>query len=515
MSETEINKDIPTPPERNEDPFFASTAAFNPVAVSNKPPVWVWASLALLAIVALAVIFVLPSIVDDYELPLERRTELVDAPVIPVSSGSAETQISPFEEAQRSLQRKEAQDVLAELLTVQADLDAIGVQQWAETDYQAALADAQSGDESYRQQDFIAARDAYQTGMGKLQNLTNSIPQIQDQLLVEAQAALLRGDSAQAKQDYSQVLQFEPNNEQAQVGLARAQTLDDVNQLLDDAQEQYEDGALESAGELYQQALNLDSLNEQARSSLNRVNREITENEFSRIMSTGYAFLERGEPDQAIAAFKQATALGINQDQALAAISQTENDIASAQISRLQVSIQAAEAAEQWQSAVSDYQSVLAVDPNLVFAIEGKDYAQKRQQLDQLLEAAVANPLRFSEEAVYQQTLDIYYTGRGIENPGSRLIGQLDKLEDLLEVSQIPIEIQLVSDNETSVTLLRISELGRFEQQSLSLKPGRYVAVGTRSGYRDVRHEFVVGFGQTPATVSVRCDEPVVAARGR
>ena len=95
------------------------------------------------------------------------------------------------------------------------------------------------------------------------------------------------------------------------------------------------------------------------------------------------------------------------------------------------------------------------------------------------------------------------------------MLSQLDQLEGLLENSQIPVTVQFQSDNQTQVTLLRIAELGNFQSQSLSLKPGRYVAVGVREGFRDVRQEFVVGFGQTPDAVVVKCEEPIVATRDR
>jgi hypothetical protein len=54
-----------------------------------------------------------------------------------------------------------------------------------------------------------------------------------------------------------------------------------------------------------------------------------------------------------------------------------------------------------------------------------------------------------------------------------------------------------------------------FEQTSLSLKPGRYVAIGKRSGFREVREEFTVGFGLTPETVIVQCDEPIASSSRR
>ena len=54
-----------------------------------------------------------------------------------------------------------------------------------------------------------------------------------------------------------------------------------------------------------------------------------------------------------------------------------------------------------------------------------------------------------------------------------------------------------------------------FEQTSISLKPGRYVAVGKRSGYREVRQEFTVGFGLTPESVTVQCNERIATASRR
>jgi tetratricopeptide (TPR) repeat protein len=242
------------------------------------------------------------------------------------------------------------------------------------------------------------------------------------------------------------------------------------------------------------------------------VSLRITENEFAQIMSSGYVLLQQGEPEQAIAEFQRASTLGIKQDEAQAAIIQTENEIANTEIVRIRELITVAEQNEQWQDAVDQYDSVLAIDSNLLFAINGRDYANRRGGLDRLLEQGIANPERFSEDAVYEETLGWYWVGRDIPEPGPRLVGQLDTLEKFLVNSQVPTDISFRSDSLTDVTLLRISELGFFEQTSLSLKPGRYVAVGKRSGYRDVREEFTVGFGLTPETVIVRCDERISSA---
>ena len=79
----------------------------------------------------------------------------------------------------------------------------------------------------------------------------------------------------------------------------------------------------------------------------------------------------------------------------------------------------------------------------------------------------------------------------------------LNKLETTLEQSQIPIEVIFRSNNMTEVTLQRIEIFGSFTEISKGLKPGRYVAVGKRAGYRDVREEFTVGFEMTLSLIHI------------
>ena len=194
---------------------------------------------------------------------------------------------------------------------------------------------------------------------------------------------------------------------------------------------------------------------------------------------------------------------------------QTETQVANSQINALRAQIDSAEASEMWADAVTAYDGVLAIDPNLTFALEGRVNANQRANLDAFLVNAITNPERFGEDDVFEETRGYYFVARDLPDPGPRLESQLDELEQLLIDSQIPIEVSLTSDNLTDVTLLRIGNIGPFEQHTLSLKPGRYVAVGKRAGFRDVREEFVVGFGQTPDAVVVRCTERVVGASGR
>lgn len=481
--------------------------------VREKPPMLLWIGLGSLFVIALLVVFVLPAVVSEYELPLERRIDVEE--LVPTPVAQQELEVSPFEEAQRSIQRKEAQDVLAELLEIQGELTSKEVESWGQVAFEEALSQASVGDEYYRTQDFLSATQSYTQGRDNLSALRDSIPTVLTQVLIDAETAFNAGDATIAEEKYSIALSLDPLSEPAITGLDRSRVLVQVTSLLEQSEDLIEDGSLESAQETLEQVLELDGQNETAPTRISEVAAMIREREFSQIMSSGYVFLESGDPASAIAEFEKAASMGINQAQARAAIAQTENEIANVEINGLREIIEAAESAEQWQVAVDNYGKVLGIDPNLTFAIDGMDYATKRARLDSLLVAAIDNPERLSEDDVFQQTLDVYYTGRGIDQPGSVLVDQLNKLEAFLENSQIPIEIRLISDNLTDVTLLRIGNLGLFEQHTVSLKPGRYVAVGKRTGFREVREEFVVGFDQTPSLVVVKCDERVVATNRR
>ena len=79
----------------------------------------------------------------------------------------------------------------------------------------------------------------------------------------------------------------------------------------------------------------------------------------------------------------------------------------------------------------------------------------------------------------------------------------------LLKRAATPLRVQLVSDNQTEVSVFRVGRFGFFGTQEIDLRPGNYVAVGIRPGYRDVRVEFRVAPEIEMQPVVVQCEEPI------
>ncbi|MDA9109909.1 hypothetical protein N9K05_05705, partial [Woeseiaceae bacterium] len=90
-----------------------------------------------------------------------------------------------------------------------------------------------------------------------------------------------------------------------------------------------------------------------------------------------------------------------------------------------------------------------------------------------------------------------------------RLRNQINELKRLLKRANTPIKITLISDNITKVTIFRISKLEVFNVKQLSLRPGNYIAIGIRDGYRDVREEFRVAPEIPTSVITVICEEKI------
>jgi len=135
--------------------------------------------------------------------------------------------------------------------------------------------------------------------------------------------------------------------------------------------------------------------------------------------------------------------------------------------------------------------------------------AEVRADLDGRLQAAIDDPLTLSGRKEFEAAQKLLADARGIANPGAKLDRQISTLASALAAANSPVEVVFQSDNLTHVTLFRVADLGRFERTAVTLRPGRYVAAGTRSGFRDVRVEFTVTGQPLAQPVVVRCEEAI------
>ena len=108
-----------------------------------------------------------------------------------------------------------------------------------------------------------------------------------------------------------------------------------------------------------------------------------------------------------------------------------------------------------------------------------------------------------------EATEKLVQQARQINPAGPELKSQIRQLQVLLQQANTPVRVVLRSDMETEVIVYKVARLGRFEERELTLRPGKYTAVGTRNGYRDVREQLVVVHDAVPAPITIACVEPI------
>ena len=69
------------------------------------------------------------------------------------------------------------------------------------------------------------------------------------------------------------------------------------------------------------------------------------------------------------------------------------------------------------------------------------------------------------------------------------------------------MDLLILSDNLTQVTIYKFGRLGSFEQKQLSLRPGKYTITGTRQGYRDVLKVVELKPGINNQSLTIRTEE--------
>ena len=423
--------------------------------------------------------------------------------------GATATGEAPWRKAQQFSQRKESQEILQQLLDAQKALEQSGVTVWGRKEYERAVEHARSGDAEYSRQNFEQAHEHYVRALEIFNGLLDGMEQLFADTMQAGVAALSAGDAAAATEAFGVALAIDPIDRDALLGMERASTVSQVMELVDAGDARLRASKPEEAVTLYQQALDIDSHSERASQQLQTAQSQIRDNEFNAAMSTGFSLLEQGRHGEAHEAFSGALKLKPRSRAARNGLEQAQHRITSEKINEALKQAGAAEQNEDWQGAVSAYDVALKLDGSLGNAREARQRAELRNEIHTRLEQILARPERLFDADVYNEVAGFRDRIQALSEPGPVLARQLAGLNRILALADTPVTVELRSDNLTLVTVYKVGELGYFTSKTLSLRPGNYVAVGRRDGYRDVRVEFFVDPDEAIEPVVVSSSEKI------
>lgn len=400
-------------------------------------------------------------------------------------------------------------EALGDLLSRLERLRYRGIERWGGQPYLDAMDRYATGDQAYVNRNYAAAGDHYRAVIRMLDPFFDRINDEFNAAMQAGRAAFERQDHREAIRYYDLAVAITPGNPQAEQGLARARSLEAVLQLMERGTSLEKNLEFDAARQAYSNVLELDAAWQPAKDGLLRVDRALEQLSFEQRMTEGFNALGANNLDSAQAAFEAAKGMRPSSDQPVDGLLQVDQARRLARIQALEASAAQHEQNEQWEAAVETYRDALSVDSDLQFAKDGLQRASQRAAIHNQLQTYIENPDSLSQPQTMQQATRMLLDLSRIDPTGPRLADQKEALARLLKRAATPLPVQLVSDNETEVTIFRVGELGSFGQRQLELRPGTYVAMGSRAGYRDVRLEFRVAPEIEMKPIVVQCEERI------
>jgi tetratricopeptide (TPR) repeat protein len=492
-------------------------SAARPHGKTTASPVYFF-GLAFLVMIAIGVVVFLPESVEvpanlTENVPLSVARDSPSAAVsaqIPKQNGAEDT---PAALVKDRLVEKEAKSLLAKVLERQIRLENDGAKIWGDSSrgpgYVDALAALNTANSELDRQEYARASDGFRVTLTMFDQLVASKDERFVQAMNAGMAALDILDGPAATPNFQMALALQPQNGRAQGGLVRATQAPQVLDQMTEGRRHEAAGDIDRALHAFQAATALDPKYVPASENARRLSAIVVERNYENAVSAALAAIKSHKFGQALQALETArkirpTAPEITELRARIRFGRQQQAIANLRKRALSL-----EQAEDWSGAIKHYEKALAIDPIAGFAIQGRTRAEKFNTLYGQVRNYIANPDRLSSPALQDHARQVLATARRISNAGPKLQADAKRLDTLISDAETPRPVVLKSDGQTRIVIYRVARLGVLAERRLMLRPGRYVAVGSRSGYRDVRVTFLVPSNDTETVVEVRCVEGI------
>jgi serine/threonine protein kinase len=505
--------------------------AVDPAAAQQVPsgisPKLLIGGLAGALVIFLFVIFALPSIVNqepgvaldqpaagiDQETTAGEEAEPTAESRLPATTSDSDAafneNVGPDARTESERIKAATDEALGELLSKLERLRYRAIDRWGGQPYLDAVDMYAQGDAAYLSRNYALAGERYREATRMLDPFFDRIDEVFAETLAAAKEAFAVPNPSEAVRLFDLAVAITPGHREAAAGLDRALNLESVLNLTAQGERFEKDIELDAAKLAFEKALELDALWEPAAEGLERVRIAVKQMSFDMRMTEGLDALAAGDFASARAAFEAAKLLDPTSRQPADGLLQVDQGIRLANIRRLEQEARLLDEDEQWESSIAVYKEILGIDSDLQFAKDGLAYATSRAALHNRLQALIDDPDTLNDQVNMQTATRLLLDVARVSPMGPRLEDQKIELSRLLKRATTPLKVQLISDNATNVAIFKVGQFGTFSARELELRPGVYVAVGNRSGYRDVRLEFRVAPEIEMKPIVIQCEEQI------
>ena len=460
--------------------------------------------LIILMILAISVIFILP------QLPVQKLFDDSSESLIEADNSN---EISQSRIAEKTKYRKDAQLVLEKIVDIRDLLKSKSIEKWNAEKFNIALENISIGDDLYREGEYLRSIKQYREALDQLNNLKEDAAKIIESTIISANNNIEKLDSEltveQTINSINLAFAIDKNNESIKLLKERSLKLPDLFNKVMQSDQFISEQKYEDAFSVLSEAIMLDPYRKKTKTSMENLNKQIKEKTFIEFMSEGFEAMDQNNFSSARKVFNEALKTYPERPDVYDALNQLESRESSFQIKERIKNAEANENLENWSEAKKEYEALLESDNSLVSLKARLINVRIRAELDEQLENLINNPLTLRSDELHQKAKKLLKTAQGISQRGAKLEKQIERVSKIIVQARNPIPVNFFSDNKTKVTIFKIGSLGLFEKRTIELVPGKYVALGQRIGFRDVRLDFAIEPNEVDKNISIMCVESI------
>ena len=459
-----------------------------------------WLLFGMVVMALLMVLLVLPSLVED---PISSQP----GPV--VESVQKAVPEKPLETVVVDQFRIDAERALQSFLRTQAQPGLRDAEIWAGESWQMAIDNAARGDKEFGQGNFAPALEAYKYAGTQLQTILESREQILQDNLASGWQYLQENAVNEASAAFELVIAMQADHPDAQMGLERAAVREQVLEFMLSARQAEVSSTLQMAAGAYSSALQLDPLYSPAREALETVEFTLRDLAFQDSMGRALLALDNGKFAMAEKALMEADKIKPGNP----VVAETRQRLLAARrqagLDSLRLAAEVLVKKEDWTAAAKIYRRALAIDSQAAFARNGLAQAQEKQQLHQQLDHYLSDAARLYSDEPLDNARKLLAANQQTTVGEPLLTKKLAALQQAVALAVIPVDLLILSDNLTRITIYKVGRFGSFEQKQFSLRPGKYTITGSRQGYRDVLKVVELKPGMSGQSLTIRSEEKI------
>ena len=164
---------------------------------------------------------------------------------------------------------------------------------------------------------------------------------------------------------------------------------------------------------------------------------------------------------------------------------------------------------DDWESSLKYFMKAFSIDQRSLITQQGIELSKKIIKLKKEIESFINNSKRLTSNNVREEASLILESSNLISENSPSLKEIEMELSSIISLYEIPIEIEIISDGESEISVRGEGEVGKVFKKNIFLKPGIYKFEAKKVGYKTKLIRVEILIGQIIKSIEVICDEPI------